>query len=787
MICQKKMAFIAVVAMQAVVAQSAIGFLAAASIARADTPRADTEGSLEEIVVTAEKRESTVLKTPFSMTAFSSQQLVEQGLSRIEDLASETPGLSMKQFSPGETDYEIRGLPASGGSSATVGLYLNDVPMASSANSFNGKSSIDPDLFDLQRVEVLRGPQGTLYGAGSMGGTIRLITAPPVFNQFEALSQTDLSGTHGGGPNWGESVMLNVPLIDDKLAIRIVGTDKYNDGWVDRIVVSPFPIGTTGACGWPTCTRGAVNNAPIVAQYNRSNWDRLQGGRATVRYQPTDDLTIDLMSMYQGLRLGGFPQVDQSVGISALDTYSPVDEPLQFLDTFKLNSLAINYDLHFAKLTSDTANWIHQDSWTADTAEPTEYTLNYFYGFSPFVSSPLTNSDRTKQFSEELRLTSEGTSRVQWVGGLFFSNLTSTIFSYDADPAFAVLSTGGPPANPGGLLYRSYQPYNLKQYAVFAEGSYLIADGWKATIGARGFRYDTGLDYTQAGITASTGNATPQSGSVSSSASGVNPKLNLSYSPTENLNWYAEIAKGFRPGGVNLPAPADVCSKTDPISYDPDSIWNYEVGEKARLMGGRLTVNADLYYIRWNNVQQTLTLPCSYPFTANIGNAETYGPELEVAAKVSDSVTLTLAGSYVTARITSIEPALLGNAVGSTEILKPGIPVLNIPKYDVSAAIDWSHSLSDTYKVTARLSETTTGPFYDINYYVQSLPGYTLADARIGVVGGQWATYLYAHNLTNKIAILTIDTHAYSFPVPPLTTPSVSTPRTIGMQINYKF
>jgi iron complex outermembrane recepter protein len=753
-------------------------------LAAGDAAEDDT---LAEVVVTAEKRESTVQKTSLSITAVSSQQLIEQGLSRLEDIAASTPGISMKQFSPGQTEYEMRGLPSTGGSSATVGLYLNDVPMAASANSFNGKAAIDPDLFDLQRVEVLRGPQGTLYGAGSMGGTIRLITAPPVLNKFEGSSQTSASDTEHGGLNWGQSGMINLPIKDDVLALRLVGTDKYNDGWIDRIVVNPFPIGPTGACGWPTCTRGDVTSAPTVAKYDDSNWERLTGGRATLLYQPTDALTINLMEMYQGLRLGGFPQVDASVGIDALSTYSPVDEGLDFKDTFKLTSLAINYDLGFANLTSDTANWIHESAWTADTAESTEYLGNYYYGVATFYKNPYLNSDHTQQFSQEVRLTSAGSSAFQWVAGLFYSDFTSTLSQYNGTPAYAALATGGPSADPNGDLYSAYLPYHMKQYAVFAEGSYRFADAWKVTMGARAFKYQSELDYTQAGIFTATGNLAPTAGSVSSSASGLNPKINLAYEPSQNLTWYTEIAKGFRPGGVNLPAPAAICSQTDPTSYGPDSIWNYEVGEKARLADGRVQINADFYYIHWSNLQQLLTLPCSYPFSDNIGNAESYGPELEVTARVVDDVTLSLAGSYTTARITSINPALLGNSVGSTEALEPGIPVLNVPKYDVTAAVDFSHPISDTYKATARVSATVTGPFHDIDYYVQSLPGYTLVDARLGLVGGPWAAYLFVHNLTNKIAILTIDTHAWSEPTPALSTPSVSTPRTVGLEVNFKF
>ncbi len=318
------------------VAAVVIGCSAALSSAHGETAGLSASGELEEIVVTAEKRESTVQKTPISMTAISGAQLVEEGLSRIEDVALETPGISMKEFSPGQTEYEMRGLPSSGGSSATVGLYVNDVPMAAPAASVNGKAMIDPDLYDLQRVEVLRGPQGTLYGAGSMGGTIRLITAPPEFNKFEGTSQTIASDTAHGGFNWGESAMINLPIIDDKLAVRLVGTDKYDDGWINRIVVSPFPIGPGGTCGWATCTRGNVQAAPVVANYPNSNWDRLSGGRASVRYQPTDALTIDLMTLYQGMATGAFPQVDQEIGLNTLAHYEPFNIESPFKDTFKI-------------------------------------------------------------------------------------------------------------------------------------------------------------------------------------------------------------------------------------------------------------------------------------------------------------------------------------------------------------------------------------------------------------------------------------------------------------------
>ena len=186
-------------------------------------------------------------------------------------------------------------------------------------------------------------------------------------------------------------------------------------------------------------------------------------------------------------------------------------------------------------------------------------------------------------------------------------------------------------------------------------------------------------------------------------------------------------------------------------------------------------------------MQQLLTLPCSYPFTGNIGTGESYGPELEITAKVNRYVTLSVAGDYTVAKVTSIDPTLAGNTIGATEQLRPGIPALNVPEYSISEAVDLAIPVWDGWKATGRLSATTTGPFYDIDYYVQRLPSYTIANLRLGLAGERWSGFLYLNNLTNKIAALTIDTHSWSSPTPAVQQASVNQPRTVGVELNYKF
>ena len=243
----------------ALLAASALAFASTAGAQSAAT--ADTTTTLGEIIVTAQKRVSTVQDTPISITAVSGADLQDRGISDVSTLAAATPGVSLKSNGPGQTEVEMRGMTSSGGNSATVGFYLDDVPMTAPAGAQNGKVVIDPTLYDLNRIEVLRGPQGTLYGAGSMGGTVKLITNQPNLTESHASVESILSGTDGGGFNHNDNFMFNLPIINDRLALRIVGSEAYTSGWIDRIVADPFPLPTNGGA-----TRGNVEAAPVVAR-----------------------------------------------------------------------------------------------------------------------------------------------------------------------------------------------------------------------------------------------------------------------------------------------------------------------------------------------------------------------------------------------------------------------------------------------------------------------------------------------------------------------------------------
>lgn len=743
---------------------------------------------LAEVVVTAEKRTSTVQATPLSITALSQDTLQKQGLANIAGIAAATPGISLRTSGPGQTELEMRGLASSGGAAPTVGFYLDETPLTPAAAALNGKTVVDPDLFDLNRVEVLRGPQGTLYGAGSMGGTIKLVSNPPELNKFSAATEAIFSGTAGGGFNPGGNLMLNIPLRDDTLALRVVATEKYTHGWLDRIVLDPFPVGPGGNCGFYVCTRGNVTAAPVEKTTRDVNWVQLDSARATLLFQPTDSLKIVPMVMYQRITSGGPTQFDAPPGPGGpLAHFQPFDIPEPFSDKFLLYSLTVTKDFPGAQLTSASSYYSRTQRQTGDSTEALESLLGEVFGMTQFVSTPITETDSTIQRNQELRLASTGNGPFQWIFGGYFSSFQSVYDDLQANPIYGEISTGGPAANPDGLEFQAHNPYSVKQYAAFGETSYQLTNALKGTVGLRWFKYDSSMDFEQSGLFSQTGNASQFLGQVKASASGLNPKFNLAYLPSKDLTLYASIAKGFRPGGVNLPAPPALCGTDIPLSYQPDTIWNYEVGEKARMLQGRLQVNADVYYIKWSGIQQFLNTPtCGFPYSGNAGNARSFGPELEVTAHLNENFTAAFNGTYTKSEITSVNPASQGLQLAANQVITAGTPIENVPKYTVGMSLTYERSLFADYELSARVADSIVGPFYDISYNFEPLPSYNLLDLRVSLSHDKWRVSAFADNLANKHAQLGINTTTYSLNVPNLTRVATNQPRTIGIDLFYR-
>ena len=747
------------------------------------TSAASPSDTLKEIVVTAEKRNSTVQDTPISLTAITGDQLQAEGISDMKGVIAEVPGISMRTSGPGQTELEMRGLASSGGSSPTVGFYLDDTPLTAPPFTPTGKVVIDPDLFDLNRVEVLRGPQGTLYGSGSMGGTIRLISNEPDLQKVEGNVDTLISGTQGGGANPGINAMFNVPLVDNVLALRVVFTEKYTSGWVNRDVVANFPYPVNPCPGWGTgCTRGNVLAHPITQSFSDVNWENLTGGRAALLFKPNEALSVDLTGLYQKIRTGGPSYYDQSPGASYETHYQPANVAEPFSDSVWLTSLSVNYDFGLAKLTSASSYWRRNAAISQDSTEGVEGLIATVFGVQEYVPNVFTERDTTYQFSQEVRLASSGSSRFQWLVGGFYSNLKQLYDTYNAAPGFAPLSLGGAAANPDGILFQSDDPYFIKQFAAFGEISYALSDAWKATVGLRHYDFRVNAGENQSGVFAS-GNTQPIVAAFGASFTGTVPKFNLEYQPTKDLTLYATAAKGFRPGAANAPIPTNIgCALTN-ASYSPDSIWNYEIGEKSQLVDRRLSINSDFFYIKWSGVQQQITQACGYGVNANAGDARSYGPELEISARLTDRWSLSAAGTYTSSEITRVNPAI----AAADPALVPGLPILNIPKYTANAALAYVHPLTADYDLTARLTDSYVGSSTDVAFSYQELSAYDIVNLRFGAVSKGLAGYFFIDNLTNERAALSVNTTSLSWVSPSTTRVSTNQPRTIGIEGSYRF
>lgn len=757
----------------------------AGQIASADD--ADTgadAGGLAEIVVTAQRFTSTVQNTPISISAITGDQLDAAGITSIEELAHDIPGLSMRTAGPGQTEYEARGLASSGGSSPTVGFYLDDVPLTPPATSQTGKVVIDPNLYDVDRIELLRGPQGTLYGSGSMGGTVRVLTNQPKLDTFEGSVQGTLSDTQGGSGNGGGSFMLNVP-VGETLAIRVVGTDTYRSGWIDRVVLNPFPEDVP-ISALPAYGRGNVLAAPVQAVAHDVNTESLDAFRASVLFKPNDDLSIVATAFYQHMFMGGYDEFDDPPGPAYMAHYEAanIEEPVR--DWVHLYSLTATQNLGFADLTSTSGYFQRHEVQTQDASE----SVSYFSGIYPYFPVPYSEIDITRQFSEELRLTSKDSGPLHWVGGAFYSDDSSDWdeFGNSTSPVLTALQ-------PDGIIYQGDLYYRVRQYALFADASYKITDQWKFEAGLRWYRYQSDSTNWADGLFAPPP-APIQEFTISDS--GYNPRFDLSYAPSADLTAYISAAKGFRPGGPPGPNYPSICGGGQTPPYAPDSVWDYEVGEKAKLLNNWLSINSDFYYIKWSRVQETVALPCGYTLEANAGDGRTFGPELEITAKLSADWSIAANASYTDAKINHPSAAFVasvltnpvaGGIPGCPDATHcSSIPILNVPKDAASLSLIYSAPVFGSYQFTGRVSDAYVGTAYDQAYaFGIPLPSYNIANARMGIGSGKWNATLFVDNLTNKVAELATNNTQFQFNVPQLVRVSTNQPRTFGTEINYRF
>jgi outer membrane receptor protein involved in Fe transport len=745
-------------------------FNAGSASAAADS---DNMGQLDELVVTAQKRTSTVQDTPISIVAVTGADLQARGITSFANFAQATPGVSLKSEGPSQTEIEMRGMTSSGGNSATVGFYLDDVPLSGPASAQNGHVVIDPALYDLNRIEVLRGPQGTLFGSGSMGGTVRLITNQPDLKEFHASVQSILSGTDGGNFNHNDNFMVNFPLISDTLALRVVGTENYTSGWINRIVANPFPrVDSTGAI------RGDVQNAPVTAEYKGSNAYHLYSTRATLLWKPNDNLTITPAVFYETSTQNGVSAYDSAPGIQNAH-YQPFDIAEPLTDEITIGSLNVNWILDAFDVTSVSAYWTRRSTQTQDASEEfnnpntaATYASNYglpppgYYGPNGTGEAYGHENDPSHQFSEELRLTSKDSGAFTWVGGAYYSHFFSLWTFNGTTPTYGTymdLGTFAPATTPN--WFDANSPTTLNQYAIFGNATYAFTSELKGDIGLRVNKYDYKFSSCISGWGSGFGAAKPScSGLITQNSTSVDPKFNLSYDFDRDLMVYATVSNGFRPGGGDAVYPTTGAvwgpafaayhypSGKWPTTYSPDKVWSYEIGEKSRFFDHRLTVNASVYYEDWQNIQLE-AYPNVWALNINGKNAKIYGTEFDVAAVLGAGFNLEATAGYL------------------QETLDPGpfwqiVPKNKLPEVSPVTAdviLSYLKPLTDKYSFTGRVETSYTGSRYSLEFPLgfstngkyQQLPGYSLTNFRAGIQSGDgWSATLFVNNAFNKHAQL---------------------------------
>jgi outer membrane receptor protein involved in Fe transport len=740
---------------------------------------------LEEIVVTSQKRASTVQTTPISISAVTGFELQERGITSLATLAQGTPGVSLKSEGPSQTEIEMRGMTSSGGNSPTVGFYLDDIPLTGPANAQNGHVVIDPDLYDLNRIEFLRGPQGTLFGSGSMGGTVRLITNQPDPTGFHASVDSTLSGTEGGSLNHINNFMLNIPLADT-LALRIVGTENYTSGWIDRIVLNPFPTVTNSGT-----VRGNVAAAPIGKKYPGSNAYQLYSTRASLLWTPTDALSITPSFFYESSKQNGTSSYDSVSATNGapgggLAHYEVFDIAEPLTDRIAAYSIEVKYSAESFEVTSSTAYSNRKSQQTEEASEafnnPNTGVTNFANGvnnsgqgyYGPNGSGPEygTETDPTWQFSEELRAASKGEDRLTWVAGLFYSNYRSTWNFAGTTPNFSsytdlgsLFPGGTPAAATTPNWFDAHEPTHHVQTAAFGDATYALTDTLKLDIGVRVSHSDYHFSSCISGWGSALGAATPScSGVIGLSSNSFNPKVTLTYDSHDDFLLYATAASGFRPGGGNAVYPTtglvwgaafaqmNYTGSKFPSTYKPDSVWSYEIGEKARFFDRRLTVNASLYYEDWRNIQLT-AYPDDWAFNINGQHATIYGADLDISARLGAGFEFQLSAGYLNDWL---------NGGPHWDI----VPVNKLPEVaheSGTVALNYSRPLNDSLSFSARLENTYTGQRYSLAFpepytpygaYVR-MAAYDLTNIRATIRSDDgWSVSVFVNNLFNKHAQL---------------------------------
>ncbi|WP_232475947.1 TonB-dependent receptor [Flavisphingomonas formosensis] len=725
---------------------------------------ADAAGDDGSIVVTALRRATTVQETPLAITAISSDTLANTGTTNVADLARMTPGLRIQDNGPGQRRLSLRGILSAG--EPTVGFYYDETPIAGNVGTGSDAGGRTPDfsLFDVQRVEVLRGPQGTLYGASAMSGAVRIILNKPS-EEYEGAADVTAGTVKDGGLSYTLNGMVNAPLAPGLLAVRAVVYRRFSDGYIDNIRLG----------------RNNVNSSAA------------NGGRLMLRFTPASNLTIDGSALIENTDAYSYTW-NPDVGRYKIQNYIE----LPYRDRSQIYNLTAHWDLGPLTATAVTS-YQHRrftytsgdDSFTVLTqrtpagcarivnggAACSDAQLPAFYAYlDGFIPVAFQTPGWTKDRTHELRFSSNGDHWLNWTAGAFLEDRKNHVDSEDlsADPDSGAV-TGDT------VYYHRYVNDHYRQVAGFGEVSVKPLAKVTLTAGVRYFHYDRtitgGTDVPWNVL----GAVYRPPYKVKTDQNGWLFKFNGEYRVTRDIMVYALAAQGTRPGGANQ----TIGLPDSLIAYKSDKLWNYELGAKTAFFDRHVTINTAIFQIDWKNMQVSGTTPNGfYSYITNVGASRVRGAELELSGRPAEGLNLFATATYLDAKLTEDQINDFVVAAG-----RKGDRLPFIPHWTASAGAEYRHPLTrgtDLYaRIDANYFGTSYSEFRPTNPYRVRIADYALANARLGVEApdGVWGVYVYAANLFNSVAINRATRSAFinSYAV------TSATPRTIGVNVRRKF
>ena len=800
-----------------------------ASVAQAADVVAAKDDSqvVKEVVVTATRTSQLLSKVPLSVSAYTQETLDKQGIKSFSDIARYTPGVT---FDENTKDVSIRGIKSNAGD-ATTGIYIDDTPIQLRTLGFNSNNTA-PVVFDLDRVEVLRGPQGTLFGAGSEGGTVRYITPQPSLTRYSAYGRLEVAHTDQGAPSYEAGVAVGGPLVEDKLGFRVSVDHRRDGGYVDRI--DPY----TGK-----------------RQSNNSNWTDTFVWRASVAWAPTSKLLITPTLQYQNRNQRDTDSFWEAYSNRSSGKFVNANPGRQSdYDRFYLGSIKVEYDLGKAKIISNTSGFNRRE-YLLNGYEGTLYNLAFFghafvasgidpngaacaancaapVDYSGATDSPLLTSkgpnlpgyaakygvyhaynsitNIQQNFTQEIRVQSNDPgSRLNWVAGVFYTknrqesieeihdpqlgNLMQYLFGEDVPTAW-----GGVDLLSNGDDYYNRNVGHSEQTAFFADVTYEVIENLKVTAGLRYAK--THFDITNNATGAQ--NYGDTGGSSGKNDKPFTPKISVSYQVTPDQLAYATVAKGYRIGGANVPLGQGLLESCagdlalrgyspttgTPQTYNSDSVVSYEIGSKGKYLDRSLQVSASAFHVDWKNIQyQDLLSSCGILYTTNLGSAQSEGFDIQSTWLPVRNLEIDLAVGYTDAHFTKT-----GGPAASPLVTKGD--AVGGPPWTASIGVRWDFTFADrpSYirvddeyaskngKPTPRL-DPVNAP-YDPS--LKTPPQTNFLSVRAGIKFQSWDLAVFADNVANSHPELTRE-HADRYtPIYNLTT---FRPLTIGVTGIYRY